>query len=202
MVAHWLPLLLKPQEGLCRNRAQIRKIAGNSLGFSKWVRKRSSFIPSSRRHRAKQQTWVKGHMVGAPQQRSCPKSGWLSSLDATKNSVEAHLSRQVERVMVIKCTLWVLNGYVEEEFWNGVPWCQKVNFGNAHKQTRKSAPTPSFFVQLRVNRWTAVFYVTCQRAQKLHTSNVGRYRLPGDEAQEKPREAPHEQISPANSCRK
>ena len=61
-----------------------------------------------------------------------------------KNSFEAHLSRQ-ERVMVIKCTLWALNGYVEEEFWNGVRWCQKVNSGNAHKQTRKSAPTPSFF---------------------------------------------------------
>lgn len=61
-------------------------------------------------------------MVGAPQQRSCPKSWWLSSLDTKKNSVEAHLSRQVERVMVIKCTLWVLNGYVERRIleWRSV----------------------------------------------------------------------------------
>ena len=64
-----------------------------------WVRKISSSIPSSRRHGVKQQTWVKGHIVGAPQQRSCLKSWWLSSLDAKKSSAKAHLSRQLEQVM-------------------------------------------------------------------------------------------------------
>lgn len=66
-------------------------------------------------------TWCKKKTVSRP---TCPakwKGSWSSN-----------------------ATVWVLNGYVEEEFWNGVRWCQKVNFGNAHKQTRKSAPTPSF----------------------------------------------------------
>ena len=79
----------------------------------------------------------------------------------------------------------------------------KGQFWTCTQANKEICTNPIFFlVQPRVNRWTAVFYVTCQRAEKLHTSNVGRYRLPGDETQEKPREAPHEQISPANPCRK